>query len=798
MKRSTLLLLLAGLLLGGGVALYLHFQYPKPEQREDGSWGLPHNPFAKAEKADWQHVAITLTAGDESDSTTGRWFIDDVKDGHAHRHLEVDGETFEMGAYPQGGIPSIDDFVGLEPGLISDVTFERTTLDVGSRKLPCTYVNFMVYGQGIWAEEWLWLCKDVKGSGIARWAVNVGDIFTVDFKVKGYGTKDGATWGEPYDPSHAHAATGPRYGEELGRLRAMIARKIFQGLTAAPVPHHTADEVLVDLRDGTTTEQLRDFSKRHKVALRWESQDPSARSAAIAIAHVAPENEGALLAELRKDPLVECAEHNDTVTVPDEDVFTESTTSSVGARDAIPEEDADKPREGFPNDSLFDKQWHLRMIHAPEAWKLSTGKGVIVGVIDTGVCYTKKKGVLLPDLAGTQFVEGYDFVNDDRIAADDQGHGSHVSGTIAQTTDNGRGCAGVAPGATVMPIKVLDSNGSGTAADVAAGIRFAADHGCKVLNLSLGGGGRSQAMANAVKYAFDKGCVVCCAAGNSGRRRVEYPAAYDGALAVSSVGPSGKRAFYSSYGKEVFVAAPGGDKSNSPEDGVLQNAADFAARKSFYGFWQGTSMATPHVAGAAALVVGRGVTNPAQVMEILKNTATKGGKTGQGRDDEYGYGVIDAKAAVEAAGAPDRVALVAALALLVFTFWAMRQRTSELDRGLLAVGALVGSCGLSFFGVFPSVGLLHAFPEWGQGNPLFASAAIPFFIGLVSVPSRGLRSLALGLMLGSAAHLMSMAWFDYTTIAWVPFERLWLLGNGVFLLLGTGMVVRLAKGRGVA
>jgi serine protease len=307
------------------------------------------------------------------------------------------------------------------------------------------------------------------------------------------------------------------------------------------------------------------------------------------------------------------------------------------------------------------------------------------------------------------------------------------------------------------------------------------------MNLSLGGGGYSKAMANAVKYAHDKGCVVCCAAGNSGRGRVEFPAAYPGAIAVSSVGPSGKKAFYSSYGPEVCVAGPGGDKSKAAEDGVLQNTIDPRDKKSFYGFWQGTSMATPHVAGVAALVMERGVTNPDKVRDILAATATKDGKSGQGHDDQLGYGIVDAEGAVSAAGAPNRMALVVVAVLLVVTFLALRGR-DELSTIMTGMAAFVGACGVGLFGI-------AAFPEWGQGTPLFASAAIPFFLGLVSVKHHVARSLAVGLMLGTAAHLLSMSWYDYVSISWIPGERLWLLANGLFLIVGTAMVVRLSRSK---
>jgi serine protease len=790
MSKRTFYLLLAGLIIGGGLAAYLHWMNPTPDKREDGSWLIPHNPFASGTLGDWQHVEITAEIPDGAVTFYGQWSIRKEEDQKLHRYFEAfqSDEPQCDGIFSRNVVPSFDEFLGVPSELISDLKFRRATRTVDGREFACTRATFMLHGNdGEWVAEELWFAKDVKGTGLVAWSMNINDEFKLTLNVKGFGGKDTVDWGQPYDRTRL-SVSGTRAQELAARFRSVLAKKYFGQQRKARAPERTDDEVLVDLKDGTSLGDMQAFALRHHITLRLEAHDPSAIEAGLAIAHIAPEREADLIKELEADPLCESAEHNLLFTIPDEDTFDEGFAAP---RDQIPEEDAGKPRDGFPNDSLFDKQWHMRMIHAPEAWKVSKGKGIIVGVIDTGVAYEKKKGMLIPDLEKTTFVEGYDFVNDDRIAADDHGHGSHCAGTIAQSTDNGRGCVGVAPEATIMPIKVLSASGSGSLGGVVAGIRYAADHGCKVLSLSLGGGGYAKAMANAVKYAHDKGCVVCCAAGNSGRGRVEYPAAYPGALAVSSVGPSGQKAFYSSYGKEVWVAGPGGDKSKSFEDGVLQNTIDPRAKKSFYGFWQGTSMATPHVSGVAALIMARGVTNPDKVMEILAATATKNGKTGQGHDEQLGYGIVDAEGAVKAASAPDRAALVAVAVLLILTFLVMRGR-DELSTIMTGLAAYAGACGLGFAG-------LSALPEWGQGNPLFASAAIPFFLGLVSVKHRAARSLAVGLMLGSAAHLISMSWFRYTDVAFVPafwhLDQLWLAANGVFLVVGTAMVIRLSRSK---
>src|SRR5262249_39789441 len=191
--------------------------------------------------------------------------------------------------------------------------------------------------------------------------------------------------------------------------------------------------------------------------------------------------------------------------------------------------------EGFPNDPLYPKQWNFRQIGMPQAWKLAQGNGVTVAVLDTGIDYENYgKFHQLPDLAGLTFVDPYNFITNTTHADDDHGHGSHVTGTIAQATNNGIGVAGIALDVKIMPLKVLSASGSGSVAGIGDAIRYAADHGAKVINMSLGGRFGSKVLAKAVKYAHDKGVVVVCAAGNDGSGHVSYPAAYPGAVAVAA------------------------------------------------------------------------------------------------------------------------------------------------------------------------------------------------------------------------------------------------------------------------
>lgn len=314
-----------------------------------------------------------------------------------------------------------------------------------------------------------------------------------------------------------------------------------------------------------------------------------------------------------------------------------------------------------PNDTQYPFQWHLDNagtggIGYEEAREISTGSGVIVAVIDTGVAYENYNGFLktyyqAPDLANTSFAQGYDFVSNDTHANDENGHGTHVAGTIAQSTDNALGVAGVAPGASIMPIRVLDANGSGTYADVADGIRFAADNGAKVINLSLGGSVGATYLEEALAYAYGKGVTIVAASGNNGSGSVSYPAAYDTyVIAVGATRYDETRSSYSNFGTALDIIAPGGDTSVDQNgdgygDGVLQQTFSGALNNFGYYYFNGTSMATPHVAGVAALVIAKGnAATPTDVREALLSTADDLGTAG--RDNTYGYGIVDAYGAV--------------------------------------------------------------------------------------------------------------------------------------------------------
>lgn len=298
-------------------------------------------------------------------------------------------------------------------------------------------------------------------------------------------------------------------------------------------------------------------------------------------------------------------------------------------------------------------QWNMDRIQAPGAWDISTGEGVVVAVLDTG---------LNPDgIDGIGCVVNKadnDIVNMDSDPFDGNGHGTHVSGTIGQATNNGIGVAGLAYGTCILPVKVLDDAGSGSMADIAEGIRYAVDHGADVINMSLGISARyrvtSDSMVDpALDYAFENGVVVVAASGNDGfKRNVSYPAIHASTIAVGATGYDNSVAPYSNQGAGLDLVAPGGNtgedlNADGYPDGILQETF-YNGAWSYY-FFQGTSMASPHVAAAAAVLLSNDPgLSPADVLDRLGGTALDLG--GSGFDSTYGHGLIQLADALGGSG----------------------------------------------------------------------------------------------------------------------------------------------------
>lgn len=307
-----------------------------------------------------------------------------------------------------------------------------------------------------------------------------------------------------------------------------------------------------------------------------------------------------------------------------------------------------------PDDTWYvvGRQWGLEAVRAPYGWAVSTGSGMTIAIVDTGV---ELNHVDLRDklwsnpgeVAGNGVdddgdgyvddVHGWDFVSGDNEPRDEHGHGTHVAGVAGAATDNGVGIAGMGWDVSLMAIRVLDSNGDGTSWRLSQGIRYAADRGARVINLSLGGYGADSTMRSAIAYAQGKGCLVVAAAGNDGdeadfgSRPPYYPAAYEGVLGVAATEDGDQRAPFSNYGAYVDVAAPGVQIYSTVPSGLTGG----------YAYLSGTSMSAPLVSGLAAL---RWARDPAATALGVAEAIFEGAEDlgDPGWDPYYGWGRIDA------------------------------------------------------------------------------------------------------------------------------------------------------------
>jgi hypothetical protein len=313
------------------------------------------------------------------------------------------------------------------------------------------------------------------------------------------------------------------------------------------------------------------------------------------------------------------------VDVPERDLpLVERTLRSSGLFKAV-ERDFVAYAAADPNDTYYAAQWALPKIAAPLSWNLSTGAGVVVGVVDSGAQLDH------PDLSG-RLLPGYDFLNGDSDPSDDNGHGTRMTGIIVARKDNGQGLAGVAPDALALPVKVLGADGSGPYSDVADGITWAVDQGARVVNVSLVGSAPSSLMESAVNYASANGVVTVASSGNWGTDQPGYPAAFDGAVAVGATTEGDQRPTFSNYGAWLSLSAPGVNIVTTDRFGGYSSST-------------GTSPAAAVTSGVFALLFAAepALTREAAI-ERVESGATDLGSSGW--DPYFGHGRLDSYAAL--------------------------------------------------------------------------------------------------------------------------------------------------------
>lgn len=392
---------------------------------------------------------------------------------------------------------------------------------------------------------------------------------------------------------------------------------IFAALPASPSPHYTAGEVLIKLKPGFS------LSDQARTITSLPSQE----------AWSTIQNMNTLLSRLQAYQSEVLYPGSDTYRVvfnTHSDAAELATTLASHPAVAFAQPNYIRHIMRTPNDTNIREQWALTNIQAYEAWDITTGNGILVAVLDTGVMRSH------PDLDG-KVQPGFNAVADTDQTEDDNGHGTAVAGLIAAKTNNGKGIAGMCWGCSILPIKVLTARGSGSDFGVARGIHYAADAGARVINLSLGGTESSDVLREAVEYAHSRGALIVAASGNERQNGngVNYPAAYPQVLAVGGTGNTDAVTGFSNTGDYVGIAAPSVGLWTTTIDGE-------------YGPPNGTSFSTPYVAGVAGLVFTlRPDLSNDDIKCILEASADD--KGAPGKDPEYGWGRLNAFKAVQLA-----------------------------------------------------------------------------------------------------------------------------------------------------
>lgn len=577
-----------------------------------------------------------------------------------------------------------------------------------------------------------------------------------------------------------------------------------QNVPVGVMDHHAGwDEIILDFDDSLSDAEIRALTAQHGLTVRLNSEAADAPNIYIArVAEGAVPYAAACLAKKLPAGALEAAEENFEYGLMGEQL--------------VVSEDASRAQDGAAvNDPLYQFQWHFNQVNAEAAWNVSSGKGVVVSVIDTGVAVkddASRHIKAVKDLAGTSIVPGYDFVDKKDFVFDGHGHGTHVAGTIAQTTNNKYGAAGLAYSAKIMPVRVLNSQGFGQVADIADAVRWSADNGAQVINMSLGGPLPSLVLKSAIDYAYKKGVTIVAAAGNGGRRSASYPAAYNHVIAVAATQYDKSTTFYSQWGDFVDIAAPGGNtrvdqNGDGRPDGVLQQTIkDGQLDKHDFLLYMGTSMASPHVAAAAAMVISQGITHPDKVEQVLKATADASQKDRFSNPKEfterYGAGLLQVDRAVKKSAGEQGAARYGMAALLTMLVAFGVRRRDVLGIKPASTAALASISAVAAGGLFflpfvlggdstlvnvlarPLAEMNVLYAGFGaQQHPLLASALIPLAaFGLLGGTKRG-TTLAAGLAIGMAAFCLAESVLMTSDVLYIPgmnlLDRAWLVAQGV-------------------